>query len=278
MTVLLTGATGQVGSQLAALYADELLVATDRSSLDLTCLDAIRSTVRSVKPRLILNAAAYTAVDRAESEPEKAMQTNAFAPGVLAEEARRLGALLVHFSTDYVFDGKKVGGYREDDATAPLNVYGRSKLAGEQAISASGCRHLIIRTSWVYGPHGRNFLLAILSAVRRGQPLRVVNDQHGAPTSSREIAAATRRIEQIGAEGTFHVSSGGVTTWHGFATEIVSRAKLDVEVVPISTAEYPTLARRPRNSVLDNGKVRKLGIALPDWRAQLQDVIARLLR
>ena len=192
MKILLTGRNGQVGWELErALAPLGEVVATDRSTLDLADPDAIRRVVREVKPEIIVNAAAYTAVDKAESEPELAMRINGFAPGVLAEEAKRLGALLVHYSTDYVFDGEKATPYVEEDEPNPINVYGRTKLAGERAIQASGCRHLILRTSWVYGARGKNFLLAILRKARDAQELRVVADQVGAPTSVELVARST---------------------------------------------------------------------------------------
>jgi dTDP-4-dehydrorhamnose reductase len=280
---LVTGRNGQLGAELAAsLAALGEITVTDRAQLDLSNELATRRVLRELKPELIVNAAAYTAVDRAESEPELAMQVNARAPGVLGEEAKRLGALLVHYSTDYVFDGTKSAPYVEDDVPHPLNVYGRSKLEGERAVAASGARHLILRTSWVYGPRGRNFLFAILARARQGAPLRVVADQLGAPTSSTAIARGTAQLLErmrtlSGAEGLYHMTAQGETSWHGFAQAIVAGAGLAVEVAPISTADYPTAARRPMNSRLDNGKLeRTFGLRLPDWRAQLDEVLARL--
>jgi dTDP-4-dehydrorhamnose reductase len=281
--ILVTGRNGQVGTELArSLVPLGEVTLADRALLDLSNEHAIRRVLRELKPEIIVNAAAYTAVDRAESEPELAMQINARAPGVLGEEAKRLGALLVHYSTDYVFDGTKTAPYVEDDAPHPLNVYGRSKLEGELAIAASGARHLILRTSWVYGARGRNFLLAILARARSGEPLRVVADQLGAPTSSAAIAQGTAqlisRVRTLsGAEGLYHFTAQGETSWHGFAQAIVAGAGLSVEVAPIATSEYPTAARRPMNSRLDNGKLERVfGLRLPDWRAQLEAVLLQL--
>jgi dTDP-4-dehydrorhamnose reductase len=276
--ILLVGKNGQVGWDLARLLPAAR--ATDRAELDLASADAIRRVVRETKPEVILNAAAYTAVDKAESESETAMRINGEAPGVLAEEAKRLGALLVHYSTDYVYDGEKAGAYVETDPPNPLSVYGRSKLAGERAIAASGCRHLIFRTCWVYAPRGKNFLLTILKAARERPELKVVNDQFGAPTSSAAIAAATKRaIEKGGGEGIYHMSAVGRTSWHGFAEEIVRGAGLATPVKAIPTSDYPTPARRPRNSILDNAKLKKeLGIQLADWRDGLREVLAQVPR
>ena len=276
MRILLTGRNGQVGWELARLLpALGEVRATDRTELDLASADSIRRAVRDTKPDVIVNAAAYTAVDKAESEPELAMRINGEAPGVLAEEAKRLGALLVHYSTDYVFDGEKTGAYVESDPTGPLSAYGRSKLAGEQAIAASGCRHLIFRTCWVYGPRGKNFLLTILKAARERSELKVVDDQFGAPTSSAAIAAATRQaLEKGGGEGIYHLSAAGRTSWHGFAEAIVRAAGLATPVKAIPTSEYPTPARRPRNSVLDNSKLKKeFGISVPSWQELLKECV-----
>jgi len=246
------------------------VIATDRATLDLADPDAIRRAVREAKPGVIVNAAAYTAVDKAESEPGLALRINGEAPGILAAEAARAGALLVHYSTDYVFDGAKDAPYVEDDPTGPVNAYGRSKLEGERAILASGCRHLVLRTSWVYAPRGRNFMLTILRAAREQPELRVVDDQVGAPTSAQAIAGATQALIAADAGGLYHLSAAGRTSWHGFATAIVQGAGLATPVLPIPTAQYPTPARRPRNSLLDNARLQEdFGIALPGWRELL---------
>ncbi len=279
MRILLTGRDGQVGWELARLLAaSHEVVATGRTSLDLADLDAIRRAVRDAKPGAIVNAAAYTAVDKAESEPAIAMRVNGEAPGVLAEEAKRLGALLLHYSTDYVFDGEKASAYVESDSPNPLNVYGRTKWEGERRIQASGARHLILRTSWVYGPRGRNFLLSILQAARTRPELRVVDDQRGAPTTSAALARATAGLlSRPGAEGLFHACAAGETTWFGFAQAIVQGAGLATPVVPISSDEYRGAARRPRNSLLDCGKLRAtFGVALEDWREGLAEVMTQV--
>lgn len=283
MRILLTGRNGQVGWELErALPALGEVIATDRSTLDLADPDAIRRVVREAKPQVIVNAAAYTAVDRAESEPELAETLNARAPGVLAEEARRIDALLVHYSTDYVFDGKEDRSYVEEDQPCPLNVYGRTKLSGEAAIGASGAPHVILRTSWVYGPRGRNFLLTVLRKARAGEALRVVNDQVGAPTSSPMIAEATvHTIERVLADrslcGLYHMTSAGSTSWHGFTQALLEASGLSTLVEAISSEAYPSAARRPRNSILNNTRLaRRLRLQLPAWQAGMSKVLSAL--
>jgi dTDP-4-dehydrorhamnose reductase len=278
--LLLTGSSGQVGcALLETLPRLGEVIAPGRRELDLSKSDSIVKAVARVGANVIVNAGAYTAVDQAEKEEPLAMAVNRDGPAVLAQEAARCGALLVHFSTDYVFDGEKAAPYVEADATNPLNAYGRSKLAGEQAIRRSGCRHLIFRTSWVYSNTGKNFLLTMLRLAREKKELRVVDDQHGAPTSSRSLAdavppaiAAVLRDASLG--GLYHMSAQGSTTWCGFARAIVGDR---VSVVPIRSSEYPMPARRPRNSVLDNMKLEQgFGIRLPSWEASLRDVLARV--
>lgn len=271
MKILLTGRAGQVGWELEqALPLLGTVISTDRATLDLADAGAIQKKLREVKPDLIVNAAAYTAVDKAESEPQRAMQANAVAPGVMAEEAKRLGALLVHYSTDYVFDGAKSLPYVEDDVPNPISTYGKTKLAGERAVQASGCRYLILRTSWVYGPRGRNFYRAIVARAAAGERLRVVDDQRGVPTTSRFLAGETVALLRKDASGMLHLVPSGETTWHGFAQEIVQRS---AEVEPIKTSEFPTAARRPANAVLDNRKAAALlGRAMPDWKSLLAAV------
>lgn len=273
MRILLTGRGGQVGSALQPLLAPlGEVVALGRGELDLLDADAIRRKVVGERPQVIVNAAAYTAVDRAQTERDAAFAVNAAAVSVLAEEAKKVDALLVHFSTDYVFDGEKTTPYLETDATGPLGVYGESKLAGERAVAASGCRHFTFRTSWVYGPGGRNFVYAILAAAKSRPELRVVNDQHGAPTSSEAIARAVVRIlssveYQKKPSGIYHLSAAGRTTWYEFAREILARKGLRTPVVPVSSADYPTPTRRPKNSLLDNAKTLvTFGGVPPDWR------------
>jgi dTDP-4-dehydrorhamnose reductase len=283
LRILLTGKNGQVGSALVpALAPLGELSAFDRRGLDLLDFQSIGSIVAKVKPDIIINAAAYTAVDRAEKEEDLAFKINFQAVKEFAHEAKSLNALLIHFSTDYVFDGEKPTPYVETDLPSPLSVYGRSKLEGERAIAASGCRHFIFRTSWVYGPTGRNFLQAIIAAARTKPELRVVDDQRGAPTSSLAIAAAVAQVLatpdfSLKPAGTYHLSAAGETTWHGFAKEILSRKGLQAKVAPVTSAEYGAPARRPKNSMLDNTKIgATFGVALPDWRQGLAAVLAAI--
>ena len=280
MRILLTGRNGQVGWEVQkALAPLGELTALGRAELDLSDAGRLREAVREANPDVIVNAAAYTAVDKAESEREAAFAVNATAPGILAEEAKRNGALLVHYSTDYVFDGAKPVPYVEEDEPNPINVYGASKLAGERAIAGSGCRYLILRTSWVYGPRGSNFLLTILRVAREGPELRVVDDQIGAPTSSRAIARATAQVLRPGAHGTYHLSAAGQVSWCGFARAILARAGVATAVVPIRSEDYPAAARRPRNSRLDCSRLREtFGVALAPWEAGLAEVMAQHAR
>jgi len=280
MKVLLTGSTGQVGYELArSLQGVGEVVALDRGELDLSNLDQVRAVIRRVQPQLIVNPAAYTAVDKAESEPELAFRINAEAPAVMAEEARALGAALVHYSTDYVFDGTHAAPRVEDDPLGPLNVYGASKLAGEQAIAAAGIPHLIFRTSWVYGMRGKNFLLTMLRLARERDELRVVADQHGAPTWSRTIADTTAQVLSqahaggrewwVQNSGIYHLSAQGQTTWHEFTEAIIAEAGLSCKVLPITSAEYPTPARRPQYSVMSSERLMARFCRLPDWKEAL---------
>ena len=294
MTILLTGGTGQVGWELQRTLAPlGRVVAPLRAELDLTRPDSLRAAVRGAGPGLIVNAAAHTAVDQAESEPELAMALNGEAPGILAEEAKRLGIPLVHYSTDYVFDGRKAQPYAESDAPNPVSVYGRTKLAGERAIQAVGAAHLILRTSWVYGARGKNFMRTILRLAREREQLNLVNDQIGAPTWSRLIAEATaavlaRHIDPVQGMtlgergGLYHLTCAGSTSWFGFASAIADgdpdrQAQKLRTLAPIPTSGYPTPARRPANSRLDCAALRQVfGIALPDWADALQLVLADL--
>lgn len=279
MKILLTGSTGQVGYELKrSLQGLGEVVAPRRAQMDMANLAQVRDVVRAVRPGLIVNAAAYTAVDLAESEPALAHRINAEAPAVLAEEARGIGAAMVHYSTDYVFDGNKAAPYTEADLPHPGNVYGVSKLAGEQAVAAAGIAHLVVRTSWVFGMRGKNFLLTMLRLARERAELRIVCDQHGAPTWCRTVSDATALVlAQAGAagpgwwdqhSGIYHLSSSGQTTWYGFTEAIVELAGLQCRVVPITSAEYPLPARRPVNSLLDTAKFGAL-CRLPNWRDSL---------
>lgn len=280
--ILLTGAGGQVGWELQrTLGCLGEVLAVDYDTLDLTDAEALRRRVRELAPMLIVNPAAYTAVDKAEAEPERARAVNALAPGVLADEAARLGALLVHYSTDYVFDGSGDTPWREDDACAPLNVYGATKLEGERAIQASGCRHLIFRTSWVYGARGSNFLLTMRRLMRERPELKIVADQIGAPTWCRDLAEATAQVlsqivapsgnvETAAPWGVYHMCNAGETSWHGFAEAIRTLDSAAVNLLPIPTCDYPTPAQRPLNSRLDCDKLQHtFGLRLRDWREAL---------
>ena len=284
MKILLTGCAGQLGRELKrSLACLGELVALDRRQVDLATPENLRDVVRAIAPAAIVNAAAYTAVDKAESEPALVDAINGVAPGVLADEARRRGALLIHYSTDYVFDGAKSTPYTEEDVPAPLAAYGHSKLAGELAIAAAGGRHLIIRTSWVYGLHGSNFMKTMLRLGRERDELRVVGDQFGAPTWTRHLADVTALILARAEmpDGLYHLAAAGETSWHGYAEAIFAealRAGL-MEKVPavrrITSADYPLPAKRPSNSRLDCSRFRRdFGLALPDWRTGLIDCLA----
>jgi dTDP-4-dehydrorhamnose reductase len=293
LRILIVGASGQLGIELQRSFAGtNPLVAVDREALDIGVPDQIRTVVERVRPDVILNAAAYTAVDRAESERELAFAINARAPRLLAEAAARANALLVHYSTDYVFNGRKYEPWNEDDATGPLNVYGSTKLAGEEAVRQVGGKYLIFRTSWVYGPHGKNFLFTMLRLGRERHELSIVNDQVGAPTTSIELARATRTIvdgvlngqhgDAADWAGLYHMTCGGSTTWCGFTQAIFQRAGSLLEgheprIIPIPTRDYPTPARRPENSVLSNARLReKFGVQLAPWESALDEVLAIL--
>ena len=280
MRILITGKYGQVGTELSRLYPSRGVVLTGRDECDLANEQSIRDTVDRVKPTVIINAGAYTAVDQAEKEPGLCFAINAHAPRVLAQEAARLGALLIHYSTDYVFNCEKPQPYLETDPIHPLNVYGESKAAGEAAIAEVATRYLVLRTSWVYGPHGKNFLRTMLRLGAERPELRIVDDQLGAPTSAAAIASATARLveqSQSVAPGIYHMTAAGSTSWYGFARAIFDAGVLTTQprVQPISTADYPTPARRPANSVLSNDKFAlNFGFRLPAWQQQLNDVLA----
>jgi dTDP-4-dehydrorhamnose reductase len=293
MRVLIVGANGQVGVELQRSFANAgEVLCYGRDKVNLAEPSEVRALVRDTKPAVILNAAAYTAVDRAESEPEVAMAVNALAPRTLAEEALRANAILVHYSTDYVFDGSKTSPWVETDKPNPLNQYGATKLAGEEAIREVGGRYLIFRTSWVYGPHGNNFLLTMLRLGRERESLNIVDDQIGAPTTSIQLADTTRAVidgvwaNKFGVPeswaGLYHTTSSGSVSWCGFAQAIFARANslLDRKspvVHPIPTSKYPAPAKRPRNSVLSNEKLASvLGIRLDSWESALDEVLQKL--
>lgn len=305
--ILLIGRNGQVGTDLAS-HLPRLgeLVALDRQELDLTKPNDIRRTIQEVRPQWIVNAAAYTAVEQAENDGDIAQTVNERAPAVIAEEAKKIRATLVHYSTDYVFDGSKKSPYEETDIPNPINVYGKTKLGGERAIQESGALHLIFRTEWVYATQGRNFLMTIMRLATQKQELRIVSDQIGSPTTSREIAAATVRVisqlmnREEGVRslttsgGIYHMTAEGETSWYEFTKAILEEASSETQslpwlnaatkgmplltkrVLPITTAEYPTAAHRPAYSVLSTRRLHdRFGIRLPPWRAQLRSLFIR---
>ncbi len=295
MKFLLTGKNGQVGFELQrALAPLGEVVAVDRSACDLADPDAIRALIAGLRPDVIVNPAAYTAVDRAESDETAAHAINAIAPGVIGEAARAIGAVVVHYSTDYVFDGTGEGAYRESDTPNPQSVYGRTKLAGEQALQASGADHLIFRTSWVFGAHGGNFAKTMLRLASERDVLKVVADQYGAPTPAALLADATAqvlgRLQREGRNGfpfgLYHLVADGVTTWHAYAQAVVSAAAAagkplkiaaaDIEAIP--TSAYPVPAPRPANSRLNTDQFRQaFGLRLPPWEEGLAHVLQQIL-
>jgi dTDP-4-dehydrorhamnose reductase len=290
LKILVLGRVGQVGWELRHRLAclGEVTV-VDYPEVDFTRADSIRETVRATAPAVIVNAVAYTAVDKAESETELAMAINGTAPGVLAEEAKKLGSVLVHYSTDYVFDGTKQGPYVESDAPNPMNVYGRSKLAGDEAIEAMGGDFLILRTSWVYGARGNNFLLTMLRLAKEKAELRIVDDQIGSPTTSECIAQATADIlAQVlapaggglaGRSGIYNLTCAGEASWFGFAKEFLSAqiGSATPKLIPIPTSEFPRPAKRPANSRLSCRRVEEtFGVAMPDWKVALALVLETL--
>ncbi len=297
MKILLLGKNGQVGWELQRSLAPlGPLTALDRAGPDGLCgdlsdLDGLAATVRALQPQVIVNAAAYTAVDRAESEPEQARRINAEAPAVLAREAGALGALLVHYSTDYVFDGSGQRPWREDDATGPLSVYGQTKLEGEQAIVASGCAHLILRTSWVYAARGGNFARTMLRLGAERERLTVIDDQWGAPTGAELIADVTAHAivqtrQHAEKAGIYHLAAAGETNWFDYANYVLAQARevqptipiKASEVLPIPTSQYPTPARRPHNSQLDTSKLRAaFGLSLPPWQDGVRRMLAEIV-
>jgi dTDP-4-dehydrorhamnose reductase len=287
MKILLLGKNGQVGWELRRTLAPLAEVtAVDYPEINFTDTPALQRLMADAHPDVVVNAAAYTAVDKAETELELCRQINGVAPGVLAEETKKVGALMVHYSTDYIFDGTKASPYMETEAPNPLGAYGRSKLEGDLAVKASGADHLIFRLCWVYGARGQNFLLTMQRLARERETLRVVGDQFGCPTWSRMIAETTAlALKQVlgGADrsifsGEYHLAAGGRTSWHGFASRIIElmpEAERKCRVVErIATADYPLPAKRPANSVLDCGKLQKtFGLRLPDWEFSLRQVL-----
>jgi dTDP-4-dehydrorhamnose reductase len=297
--ILLTGVNGQVGGDLLPLLEQMgHVIAPQRAELDLSNAQAIRRFVRDTKPQWIVNPAAYTAVDKAESEPDLAYAINAEAPRAFGESAAELGIPVIHFSTDYVFNGEGSTPWVETDATAPLGVYGASKLAGEQLLASSGAAHLIFRTSWIYSSRGKNFLLTILRLAQQKEELRIVNDQHGAPTWSRDLARMVAHVMHAtsgtpthsslhavrAVEGIYHAAGGGEATWFDFAQEFLrqaAEARAEVKfatLIPISSSEYPTPARRPTNSRLNCARLHKVfGFTLPPWQESAATVISEAL-
>jgi dTDP-4-dehydrorhamnose reductase len=285
MKVLLTGRHGQVSHELQRrLGAVDELIVLGRDQLDLAQPDQIRRQVQNVRPDLIINAAAHTAVDLAESKPQTAFAVNAVAPGILAEEALALDIPLIHYSTDYVFDGMKAGPYNEDDTPNPLGVYGKSKLAGELAIRDVQGKYLILRTSWVYSTHGRNFLLTMQRLLQEKSELRVVADQIGAPTWAGTIANSTLALierwqaNEVANWGTYHLTAQGETSWFGFAQAIGEalrqQGKPCADLLPIPSSDYPTPAARPLNSRLDCSRLRRdWGVSQPDWQTALRECL-----
>ena len=298
MNILLLGKNGQLGWELQRSLAPlGRVTALDRHGADGLCgdladLDGLAATVRAVKPQVIVNAAAYTAVDRAESEPDQAARINAQAPAVLARAAAASGALLVHYGTDYVFDGSGQTPWQEDDATGPLNAYGRTKRAGEQAIVQTGCAHLILRTSWVYAGRGGNFAKTMLRLAREREQLTVIDDQWGAPTGAELIAdVSAHAIAQVlrapDKAGLYHLAAAGETTWFSYANHVLAQARQAqpaiefkaTEVVPVATSHFPTPARRPHNSRLDTRKLRAaFGLALPPWQDGVNRMLGEILQ
>jgi len=288
--LLVTGRTGQIGWELqGALAPLGTVIALDRSAMDVASPDSIRRAIRDAKPEIIVNAAAYTHVDRAESEPDLAMKVNGVAPGIMAEEAKRLGAILVHYSTDYVFDGELDRPYVEDDPPNPVNAYGKTKLAGELAVAAVGGHHLILRSSWVYSARGSNFVLTVLRLAREKPELAMVDDQTGSPTWARALAEATaellrRKDRVLGHSGVYHLAASGRASRYEFANDVI-RIMRDVcgeaggwaKVRPITSGDYPLPARRPRNPVMSQDKVKRiLGVEMTHWRDELRSFLVEL--
>jgi len=287
MRILLTGKNGQIGWELnRSLSTLGTIFATGRDQIDLSKPETLGSVIQEIKPDIIINAAAYTAVDKAESEPELAMTVNGIAPGMIAQEAKKIGAGMIHYSTDYVYDGKAKSPYKEEEPTCPLSVYGKSKLAGDQGVIQAGIPHIILRTGWVYSLRGSNFLITMQKLAQTKNQIKVVDDQTGSPTWSRVIAEGTARIlEQCRSaknsaifshSGIFNMSCSGETNWFGFATKILELSGLikNTELISIPTIEYPTPAVRPRNSLLSNIKLKQtFHHEMPHWQDALQECL-----
>ena len=274
MKILLTGAGGQLGRAVCERVSGHALVARAHAELDVAERGAVAAALDTLRPELVLNAAAYTAVDRAEDEPAAAARGNELGPRILAEETARRGLALLHVSTDYVFDGEKGAPYVESDPVHPISVYGATKLAGEEAVRAANPRHYVVRTAWLYGPVGTNFALSIRAAAARGAPLRVVDDQWGSPSYAPHVATALARLIETGAFGTHHLANTGVTSRFEFASALLAALGSAVRIEPIPTSAWPTRARRPRNSAL--ASERTTGIVLPHWRDGVRDFTAAL--
>ena len=286
MKILLTGKTGQIGEELNNIVGDlGNLITVDKEQLDLSKPNSIEPVILDIKPDIIINPAAYTAVDKAEEEPDLAMTVNAIAPGLLAKAARKVGAGLIHYSTDYVFDGYSEIPYKEEDPPNPLNVYGKTKLAGEKALAEAGIPFLIIRTGWVYSLHGKNFLRTIKKLAEEKDIIQVIDDQIGAPTWARSVALKTHQIlkqclnkkwletKDPSLSGIFHLTCQGKTSWHGFARKVlnISNASQNIKLISIPTSDYPAPATRPSNSLLNNEKIQKVfGLDMPHWEDALK--------
>lgn len=293
MRILILGAGGQLGNELGQTLINLGEVkALDRDKLDLTNFPAIRSIITSYQPDWIINAAAYTAVDKAESEPGLAFKINAEAAAVIAEEAKKNNAWLIHYSTDYVFDGEKATAYGEQDQTNPINIYGKSKLAGEEAVQKSGCNYIIFRTTWIMGSYGNNFAKIILRLAKEKGSLNIINDQYGVPTTTDLIAKVTQSAIEMTTKnslkaGIYHLVPYGQTTWYGIADKLIEMVKqkrpdlisADLILNPINTSEYPTPAKRPKNSMLNNRKLQQLlDFELPNWEVAFITVANKIIK
>jgi len=289
MKILLTGKTGQIGKELNNIVGDlGNLITVEKEQLDLSKPNSIEPVILDIKPDIIINSAAYTAVDKAEEEPDLAMMVNAIAPGLLAKAARKVGAGLIHYSTDYVFDGCSKIPYKEEDPPNPLNVYGKTKLAGEKALAEVGVPFLIIRTSWVYSLHGKNFLKTIKKLAAEKDTIKVIDDQIGSPTWARSVALKTHQIlkqclnkkwletKNSSLSGIFHLTCQGKTSWHGFARKVLnmSNTSQNIKLIAIPTSDYPAPAVRPHNSLLNNEKIQRVfGLDMPHWEDALKKCI-----